>query len=213
MAILKGGINGPFSGKVGNIVGYQLNGQNIVRSLPVVIKRKPTALTLINRGRMKAVSQFLSPVKGVIDFGYKNIAPKGSRIGAFQAAQSYTFKHAIDYGEGNGPYVNPEKVLVFRGNLMEPPLLDVTREENKIHIQWDSIKCKLQHGVLLALAYAIEEKQFWFEEGGAKISEGTFTWTLSPDATIERYPNLHIYVGFYDILRDELSDSIYAGCV
>jgi len=209
MAIRKDSVLGSFSGKLGGIVGYELNGQNVIRSLPVTAKRKPTALTLTNQRRMKAVSQFLRPLKHVIDFGYKNIAPKGSRVGAFQAAQSHTFRNAVDYGEDNVPYVNPEKVLVFRGDLMPPPQLQVTREGNGIHVQWDNLSCRHEQGVLLILAYAIEEKWFWFEEGGAKISEGTFTWELHAGFL----PDLHIYVGFYDILRDKLSDSVYGGCV
>ncbi|MFD1629704.1 DUF6266 family protein [Pseudopedobacter beijingensis] len=213
MAILKDGINGPFSGKVGSIVGYQLNGQTIIRGLPTVVRRKPTALTLLNRSRMKVVSQFLKPLKPVIDFGYKNTAPRGSRVGAFQSAQSYTFRNAIDYDENNVPYVNPEKVLVFRGNLMEPSLLVVTREENTIHIQWDSTQYKYKRGILLVVAYAIEEEQVLFDEGGAKISAGTFTWNLGEEISTAKYPHLHIYVGVYDVVRNELSDSVYGGCV
>ncbi|MNL13348.1 hypothetical protein D3C87_1342520 [compost metagenome] len=38
MAILKAGINGPFSGKVGSVVGYELNGQTVIRSLPAIVK-------------------------------------------------------------------------------------------------------------------------------------------------------------------------------
>lgn len=213
MAILKEGINGPFSGKVGSIVGYQLNGQTIIRGLPKVVRRKPTALTLLNRARMKAVSQFLKPLKYVIDFGYRNIAPQGSRVGTFQAAQSYTLRNAIDYGEDNVPYVNPEKVLVFRGDLTKPTLLAVTRKESNIYIQWDTEKYKYERGVLLVMAYAIEKGQIWFDEGIAKISEGSVTWNLGEETSLERYPHLHLYVGFYDIVYNKLSDSVYAGCV
>ncbi len=34
MAVLKNGANGGFSGKVGSIVGYELNGQDVIRGLP-----------------------------------------------------------------------------------------------------------------------------------------------------------------------------------
>ncbi|ADY52749.1 hypothetical protein Pedsa_2197 [Pseudopedobacter saltans DSM 12145] len=213
MAILKEGINGPFSGKVGSIVGYQLNGQTVIRGLPKVVKRKPTALTSLNRARMKAVSEFLKPLKQVIDFGYRNIAPRGSRVGTFQAAQSYTFRNAIDYDEDNVPYVNPEKVLVFRGDLMEPLLLAVTREENNVYIQWDTVQYEYKRGILVVMAYAIENGQIWFDEGGAKISDGSFIWNLGEAASFASYPHLHIYVGVYDVVGNELSDSVYGGCV
>ncbi len=213
MAILKEGINGPFSGKVGSIVGYQLNGQNIIRGLPAVVKRKPTALTLINRGRMKAVSKFLTPIKRVIDFGYKNVAPKGSRVGTFQSAQSYIFKNAIDYGEGDAPYVNPEKVLVFQGPLMPPPRLEVARDKSLLHLTWDKDACSTMKAVLLVFAYVPEDDVFWFEEAGAKASKGTFTWDLATEIRADRYEQIHVYAGFYDIRRNELSNSVYGGCV
>src|SRR5690606_5373125 len=121
MAILKEGINGPFSGRIGNIVGYQLNGQNIIRSLPRVPKnRKLSPAALANRRKIAAVSTFLKPLLKALNFGYRGVAPKGSRIGPFQAAQSHTFRHALDYCEDGMPYVNPEKVLVFRGALEGP---------------------------------------------------------------------------------------------
>lgn len=213
MAILKEGVHGPFSGKIGSIVGYQLNGQNIIRTVPVVIKRKPSPLTQINRARMKAVSQFLRPLKQIIDFGYKNVAPKGSRVGPFQTAQSHTFKHAIDYDDHTVPYVNPEKVLVFRGNHTPPPRLEVEREENLLHLTWDAESCITVKALLIAVAYIPEEKVVWFEEGGAKASQGAYTWNLGAGITPERYPNIHVYAGFYDVIWDELSDSAYAGCV
>ncbi len=213
MAIRKEGIIGSFSGKVGGIVGYQLNGQNIIRSLPTVIKRKPTALTLLNRERMKAVSQFLRPLKRVIDFGYKNVAPKGSRVGTFQLAQSYTFKNAIDYGENNMPYVNPEKLMIFRGDLMPPPRFEVIREGDTLHFTWDKDLCTTMRAVLLVLAYVPEEGMFWFEEGGAKAMQGLYTCDTFRGTSISKFPSIHLYAGFYDIRRDELSNSVYAGCV
>lgn len=212
MAILKHGINGPFSGKVGNIVGYQLNGQNVIRSLSSYTKRKPTELTLINRGRMKAVSQFLRPIKNIIAFGYKHVAPAGSRVGTFQAAQSHTFKHAIAYGEGNIPYVNPENVLVFRGNLMPPSNLEAIRQENGIiRISWNAKK-SVRGSVLLVLAYMPAESYFLFEEGGIKSEQGSYDWFVGDPITAK--PEIvHIYAGFYDIVRDELSDSVYVACI
>lgn len=103
--------------------------------------------------------------------------------------------------------------MVFRGDLMKPTLLEVTREENNIHIQWDTVQYKYKRGILLVMAYAIDNRQIWFDEGGAKISEGSFTWDLGETASSGRYPHLHIYVGFYDVVCNELSDSVYGGCV
>ncbi len=209
MAILKAGINGPFSGKVGNVVGYQLNGQSVIRSLPFVIKRAPSKLTIINRMRMKVVSQFLAYVKKPIAFGYKNIAPKGSRVGAFQSAQSYLFNNAIDYDADNMPYINPEKVLVFRGDMTPPLLIKVERKDNKLHVEWNKDACKGYSAAVVVLAYVIE-KYAALNEGAAISNEGKMVWEHQLFNSDEQ---VHIYVGFYDMLNDEFSDSVYGGCV
>src|SRR5690554_2902531 len=116
MAIGYQGINGPFRGKVGTVVGYSLNGQQVMRA--VGKRTKPfTALELLNQAKMKAVSKFLAPIQPVVKFGYQRVAPAGSRVGAFQLAQSYVRKNAIDMDDEGQPFVNPAKVLISRGPL------------------------------------------------------------------------------------------------
>lgn len=210
MAILKAGVNGPFSGKVGSIVGYELNGQAIIRSLPAVIKRPPSELTLINRMRMKVVSRFLKFIKMPIAFGYKNIAPKGSRVGTFQSAQSYLFHNAVDYDAENMPYVNPEKVLVFRGDMVPPQLINVERRDNKLYVEWNKDACKGYPTIVVVLAYVIEKSCTW-NEGAAISTEGKMLWEDRQFSIKE--DQVHIYVGFYDMLNDKFSDSVYGGCV
>lgn len=210
MAILKKGIHGPFTGRVGNIVGYELNGQNVIRSLPNYTKRKPSPLALINRQRMAAVSTFLKPMQVAIRFGYRNIAPKGSRVGPFQTAQSHVFKDALDYGPGNVPFVNPEKVLVFRGKLKAPKILNAHRYETGIRLQWDPTN--IIDGVLVALAYCPEERFIDFQETLAFTKKGTVDWELSA-RILDSCANMHVYVGVYNVMLGELSDSVYAGCL
>lgn len=209
MAILKNGIHGPFSGRVGNIVGYELNGQHIIRALPAYPKRrKVSELVLLNRARMSAVSKFLQPLQRVLSFGYKNIAPKGSRVGPFQAAQSHTFKNAIAYGEGNVPYVNPEKVLVFRGDLPSPDGLEFVLEGSTLRFSW--IKGRQLYGVFVAVVY-VEGNYGFILDGLANAKDGEAQWQF-PGGTVDK-PPIHIYGGFYDLIGDELSESVYAGSI
>lgn len=210
MAILKEGINGPFSGKVGSVVGYELNGQAIIRGLPNYVKRKPSPLALVNRNRMKAVSKFLSPIKEIIKLGYKNIAPPGSRVGAFQAAQSHVFQTALDYTEDNIPYVNPEKALLSRGELLTPIVLSLSRDQDKLTIAWEPQPYRGKSYNLLLLAYDIENEASLYE-GGATIHSGELEWQL-PDY-YAKIQQLHIYIAVIDIFTGKTSDSGYAGCV
>lgn len=210
MAILKGGINGPFSGKVGNIVGYELNGQAIIRSLPDFNKKKPSPLTVINRNRMKAVSKFLKPIKKVVQLGYRNIAPVGSRVGAFQTAQSHLFKTALDYDTQTIPYVNPEKALIFRGDLASPVVVSMVKTNEELQLEWEPRQYVNSHYSLLVLAYDLE-MHWTFYEGGIAASTGSLNWRLS--RYIAERPQLHIYIAAFDVFTGEMSDSVYAGCV
>ncbi|MDR2283963.1 MAG: DUF6266 family protein [Sphingobacterium sp.] len=210
MAILKGGINGPFSGKVGSIVGYELNGQAIIRGLPNNVKRKPSPLALINRNRMKAVSKFLAPINEIIKLGYKNLAPPESRIGAFQKAQSHIFKTALDYTEDTIPYVNPEKALIFRGDLQIPIITSLNRNKDNLTIAWESQRYQDKHYNILLLAYDIENEASIYS-GGATINNGQLEWQLPKH--FKEIEQLHIYMGVLDVFTGAMSDSVYAGCV
>lgn len=203
MGIVTKGANGLFLGKVGFMVSYMLNGQQVVRSMPDRQKRKPTPLAHINQMRMKVSSQFLRPLKHILKFGYQHIAPTGSRVGTFQTAQSYVFKNALDYHEDGMPYVNPEKVLVFRGELSPPEDLTVTRNGNVLDFSW-----KASHdGILIILAYKEGTNFITFNEHGPQAEAGSYSW----DANLNE--PVHIYAGFYHIIGNKLSDSVYGGLV
>lgn len=203
MAIVRKGLNGLFIGKVGYMVSYMLNGQQVVRSLPNRSKRKPSQLALINQMRMKVSSEFLRPLKYILEFGYQHIAPKGSRVGTFQAAQSYVFKNALDYHEDGMPYVNPEKVKVFRGELDPPQDLAVKRTGDMLSFSWK----KGNSGILIIFAYSESRKFMAFNDQAAPAEAGTCSWDINIDEPV------HIYAGFYQMIGNGLSDSVYGGKV
>jgi hypothetical protein len=213
MAILKDGINGPFSGRVGNIVGYELNGQAIIRSIPSRPKRKPTKLAALNQQRMKAVSQFLRPIKTIISWGYRDLAPLGSRVGTFQQAQSYTFKNALDYdaNNDNAPYVNPEKVLLFRGQEPGPENPQVRRDGNKLIFEWNPSSSSQDFMMLIAAIYD-GDVNFDILLTGPNLSTGNYVWEPHPSVMIHGKA-FHVYVGAKNTFTDKLSDSVYLGVV
>src|SRR5690606_18725893 len=137
MAIVEQGINGPFRGKVGSVIGYQLNGQNVMRSIGRRRTKPFTELELLNQARMKVTSEFLRPIKPFVKFGFREVAPEGSRVGAFQLAQSHVRKHALDFDAEGKPFVNPAKVLISKGSLEPPRNCRVRRDGNQLIFTWD----------------------------------------------------------------------------
>lgn len=213
MAILKGGINGPFSGRVGSVIGYELNGQGIIRGLAKKSSKPPTKEQIIHRNKMKLVSEFLAPIKPMLNFGYKNLAPEGSRVGAFQKAQSYTFKNSLDYDPNNDnmPYVNPERVLVFQGDLIGPQRLEFELNDEGLLFRWDISSGNYQGDQLIVVLYNNEGNYADFLTGGADVSVGEYFLKVN----LKNFGTTgvtHVYAGFHNPLDDTVSNSIYCGC-
>lgn len=206
MAIIKNGINGPFSGKVGTVIGYELGGQAIIRT--VGRRRKPfTKQELLNQQKMKLVSQFLSPIVPVIKLGYRIVAPKGSRIGAFQMAQSYVWKNAIEMDEGGNPVINPAKVLISQGNLPPPTDFHIERREGaRAYLSWKnpSEGSRKDKGVLLL--YSEDEEAELIEldvDKDTESYEGEFNFLM------RRTGDIHVYLYFGNLFYTEISNSVY----
>jgi len=207
MAIAKQGINGPFSGKVGSIIGYELNGQPVMRS--VGRRTKPfSELELLNQAKMKVVSEFLGPINPFVKFGYQREAPPGSRVGAFQLAQSYVRKNAVELDDERKPFVNPAKVLISRGKL-EPPLnCTVEREGDRLTLRWEQsgrVGLTDRLMVLLYDGYSFR----YFRQMGAERREQMEVLEVKLLRFMEN--PVHVYAAFRHTMRDEISDSVYCG--
>lgn len=207
MAIAKQGINGPFSGKVGSVIGYQLNGQPVMRSVGRRIKPF-SALELLNQAKMKAVSKFLGPINPIVKFGFRREAPPGSRVGPFQLAQSYVRKNAIEVDDEQQPFIDPAKVLISRGAL-EPPLnCTVQREENQLTLRWDWSGHSNGSDRLMVLLYDGNLFRYFHEMGAMRSKREE---VLELDALRFQKKPIHVYAAFLDTMFDKISDSVYCG--
>ena len=64
------GILGPFSGKVGTVIGVTWRGMDIMRSLPKKGNHTPTAIQLLQREKFSFVTDFLTPINPVLSRFY-----------------------------------------------------------------------------------------------------------------------------------------------
>lgn len=108
------GILGAFSGKVGPVVGASWRGKDVMRSLPRKTTRVATATQLLQREKFTMVTEFLTPLKGVVGRYFGNNTGDKTRR---NQAMSYLMREAINY-------VDPDllwdfsKVLFSRGDLL-----------------------------------------------------------------------------------------------
>lgn len=210
MAIVEQGITGAFIGKVGTVIGYQLNGQNVMRSIGRRRTKPFTELELLNQAKMKVTSEFLRRIKPFVKFGFREVAPEGSRVGAFQLAQSHVRKQALDFDADGKPFVNPAKVLISKGSLEPPRNCRLTRDGDRLIFTWDKAAGAAGHHRLLTLAYDGDSFSF-FRDLGAARSSGEDVWELSHLHLLER--PLHVYAAFRSTISDTISDSVYCGVI
>lgn len=209
MVIVKQGINGPFIGKVGSVIGYELNGQNVMRT--VGRRTKPfSKLELLNQAKMRVVSSFLAPIKPFVKYGFQREAPEGSRVGAFQLAQSHVRKHAIALDGDDQPFVDPTCVLFAKGRL-EPPLDCTVQREGKsgVTLRWKAPAAS-RHDRLLVLLY--DGYMFrHFHHGGAERGSLTDFFDVPLLDCID--DPVHVYAAFENSLLDRISNSVYCGVI
>lgn len=211
MAIQKDGPNGAYIGKVGSVYGYVLNGQNIIRGKRKPSTKKPTPAMLLNRAKMKAASDFATVLIPCFRYGYRELAPKGSRVGAVQLAQSHIFKECLEIDDKGKPYVNPEKVRVFCGSLNPPKDCSVRQENDTLHFHWsyEAIRGSQTYRINIVV-YDIDHV-FVFKIAEEDAHKGEYSM-LCGLLAYKKGP-LHVYMGVVDTYTEELSDSIYVGVV
>lgn len=133
MAILRNGLLGGITGKLGNTVCYMVNGKQVVRMI-VKSSKPPTEKQLNNRAQMSLVNDFLKPIKALINIGYA-VEAKKRLASAYCLAVGYHKKHALK-GEPSNSEINYSKVMVSSGE--HPDLDDVyaVLDGNVLQISW-----------------------------------------------------------------------------
>lgn len=136
MGILKNGLFGPISGKVGNTVGSSWRGIHYVRSLSEKTKKEPSAKQLAARARFAAVNRFLRPFKDVIERGYSNQDVR--RATAFNLAVKDNY--AALTGTDEHPEPDYSKLVLSKDAIACRPLgcKIVAGTPGRVQIRWNA---------------------------------------------------------------------------
>jgi hypothetical protein len=217
MGIIKQGILGGLSGKVGNVVGSSWKGINYLRALPTKVANPNTVGQRITRTKMSLVINFLKTCTAFIRFGFSGFALKMS---AFNAATSFNFRIAVgnDYPNQGLDF---SSVKVTRGNL--PGAVNATSlaaGPGKVSIGWDDNSSQGNASDVdtpLLLVYCPDAGSSVYRMQTGARSDGNAVLDVPADFTGKE---VHCYLGFANMaevvtskLRDCISDSTYAGSV
>ena len=209
MGKLLNGINGPFSGKVGTVVGTTWRGIPVIRSKPTPRKGGFSPLELQQQAKFSLMNKFLRPLNALLSETFKPVAVQ---MTGFNKAFSFNVKNAIT-GLHPGLAVDYPMVLLGRGDLPNAASPTAASSlEGKLDFTWTDNSGKgktLATDKAFVAAYNEELNKWKFSLDAAVRSAGS----CSLDATEFKGKGAHTYIGFISADGKDVTDSLYTGLV
>ena len=217
MGIIRQGILGGLSGKVGNVVGASWKGIDYLRALPSQVANPKTIPQRTNRGKLSKVVKFLRSCTALVRIGFGGFAV---RMSAFNAATSYNLLNAaagtypdivLDYGQ----------LSISKGNL--PGAVNAAAgfsEPNMVEFSWDDNSTSgmaKADDTAMVLVYNPAKGASVFRHNAGTRSQEILMVEVPEEWTDD---DVHCYIAFYDTTRtagtrpkDFSSETAYAGMV
>lgn len=208
MGVLKNGLFGGYTGKLGNLVSYQVLNKEVVRIIGK--SNKPaTRKQLVCRQQMAVVTRFLKPILPFIRAGFE-LAARTSNMYPQNKALSYNKTQAL-----KGAYPNIEmdypKVRVTEGELMvaQDPL--VSQSGNLLTFSWAGMapsNWPRSRDQVMMLAYFPDQEMACSILSGARRSEGLDKMEIPDNLSGQR---IEVYISFVADDRKSIANSSYLG--
>lgn len=209
MAKFKKGILGPFSGKLGSIVGASWMGIPYLRQAPKkTAKPVPKSVAqLANQQKMKFVNQLLVPFHPYINIGFANLAIQKT---ALNVAYSINFHQAIT-GVHPNLGVDYSKMVISRGDLpgLKDPVLSLTASD-VIAINWaqnTNSRASFDDQLMLVVYCPALHLADGFI-GGVKRTDKQCHYKFLPELVGK---TLEVYLSVTSSNRKKIANSIYLG--
>jgi len=209
MGTYKKGVLGPFSGKIGTVIGSTWNGIEYMRSLPKASTKAATDSQLINRAKFGLVNGFLGPIIALLVMGYKSIAVGKT---GFNMAASHLISEGI-----TGVYpdfaINYAKVVFSRGGLEGVwNAAAASSLAGQIEISWDDnsgFGTAKPADKLVALIYNPAKSKFVYTlENGALRSAGSDIISMPAQFAGD---TVQVWIAFMSSDKTSFSTSMYVG--
>ena len=212
MAKYTQGINGPFSGKIGNVIGSSWRGIHYMKSVSKKRTKEPSPRQLENQYVFAIAQHWLSPLLDYVREGFQS--PSKPKRG-FIAAKSYLLKNAL-VRNGYDSYIIPSKMLVSKGTHPQAADLKMSfdADAGEIDIRWNPAKTEDPadqrrasfNDQAMYLAYNIEDGDVIGQVYSVLRETGHCQITVP-----KRKGKYHVYLAFHAADRKDQSDSRYLG--
>lgn len=208
MGKAKYGINGPITGRVGNLVFYELNGENVVREKGVRTAKLSVAQTA-NCDNMLVLMRFFKTTKAFLRVGFANEA-KGTNRNFHNIATAYNKMNALVQQDGK-PAIDYSKVLLSRGTALEPENARVETIELGLKFSWDFdgvANWSSRNDQVMLMAYFPEVDEAIYVTSGARREAQADTLKIHASYGNKR---METYISFVSDDRENVSSSVYLG--
>ncbi|MDM1408072.1 DUF6266 family protein [Myroides sp. DF42-4-2] len=193
MAEIKDGILGGVSGKIGNMVGYQWRGKNLLRTNPRSIKRKASPAQQLQREKFSLVSSFVNKVRDVVNLYSVELQINNKRLSGKEQLISLLMKQCVTVLAGT-PYLVLDRILLAIGTL--PAATEEQFQQQEQHtflFTWDTrlsnILSQPDDQVTLLVYHDKLDEFYIFQKIGTR-QEGQLLFSLPSHWGIER---LHLW--------------------
>ena len=206
MAIANDGPQGPHRGRIGNMVYYNLNGQNVGRRIGRLTKPS-TENQIINQAKMKLVPPFLSSLSEFIKVGF-SIEKLGTPKNAYNIAMGLNINEIVT-GEYPALTIDYSKVILSAGVLKpaQNPAAEMTTDG--INFSWDTnpqMPWEESTDQVMMLAYFPEQKKVFYTLFGKDRLAGTDSLPIPADLIDQP---VYTYISFIAANRKQLANSTF----
>ena len=208
MGKIENGINGGFTGPVGTVTGYYLNGKWVIRSKrrTSVKNKNGSADQKACRSRFTMMQTFLSPIVDFIRIGF-NLESKKRMMTVHNVAKSYNMLNA----QNAAGEIDYAAVCLSFGNLTPAEGVKLEHDDAGVHFSWtDNANGDYtrKHDQVMLMVYDVDNKTAIYETGGARRSKERESLEIP---SFYKGRAFHTWMAFIADDRMGISASTYCG--
>lgn len=206
MGTISKGILGPFSGKVGPVVGSSWKGIDYMKTMPQKKSGSSTVKQIEQQLKFSTVMKFLTPFASLLEITFKKYAVEMSGI---NSAFAYNYQNALT---GTSPdfEIDYSTALVSRGELPNAGSPAVTATNNVLHFTWTDnagmgMAAATDKAIFVAYCAALNLVIYTIGSAARSASAGTLDTAILAGQTLETW------ISFISEDDKEVASSFYTG--
>lgn len=202
MGIIRRGILGGFSNRVGNVVGSSWKGIATMRVLPLSVSNPRTAAQINVRENFSGITKMASALLTSI------VKPLNDRFAVRMSGYNLFIQRNSKAFQNDGTFV-PSELTLSHGRLSAPVITSVVDGSNEVDVLWSqllagSMDLASDKAYVLVLD-SVTGEVLGVNSGTASRADGSTTFDIKPATNA-----LAVYVAFLRADGTEVSPSAYA---